>query len=276
MHYYIPLGLGLTNIDILVIEEELAINLSNFSIIIIENNFVHLFLVISGTRDQELFWFNMFKKKHLLCSWFIIQLSYIKNFTSHYYIVNNRKLILYNLTSIAWFLVLIETKKKKLTAFIIRSRVSGIKINNRNFSITFNNVYISINNKIGKKNFAFIIIFKIFYFLYPSISAIYAGTCRATLIYVIKLYKRYFLKNTTIKILIDSIALEIETIRLLTWKTANLINKNIKYLWFIAFSNFYLTQKLFYLYIKLISLFSYIQIEKYIYIQYIKLFYSKY
>ena len=133
MHYYIPLGLGLTNIDILVIEEELAINLSNFSIIIIENNFVHLFLVISGTRDQELFWFNMFKKKHLLCSWFIIQLSYIKNFTSHYYIVNNRKLILYNLTSIAWFLVLIETKKKKLTAFIIRSRVSGIKINNRNF-----------------------------------------------------------------------------------------------------------------------------------------------
>ena len=247
-------GLGLGALDGSIIEEELAWGCMGITTAITANSLGQVPVIIAGNDAQKKKWLTPFSTEHHICAYAVtescagsdvagIQTTAIKK--GDKYVLNGQKMWITGAGPARWYFVLAKTDKeaahKGMSAFIVPRELAGVSVGKKEKnmgqsasdtrSVTFENVEIPIENRLGNEGDGFRIAMKAFDHTRPLVAAAGVGLARAAMEHAItyakerKTFGRPIWQHQGIAFMIADMATDVEAGRLLAWNAALRLDK---------------------------------------------------
>lgn len=246
-------GLGLGSLDGCIIEEELGWGCTGITTAITANSLGQVPVLVAGTEEQKKEWLEPFSTEHHICSYAVTEpgagsdVAAVKTFAEKKggdYVVNGQKMWITGAGHARWFFVLAKTSNepgyKSMSAFIIPADLKGVAVGKKENNmgqkasdtrgVTFEDVVIPEKNRLGKEGQGFLVAMKAFDHTRPLVAAAAVGLSRAAMEHAIayagerKAFGQPIWTHEGVGFMIADMASDIEAARLLTWKSAALID----------------------------------------------------
>lgn len=242
-------GHGLSIFNGCLVEEELGYGCTGITTAITANSLAQMPLIIAGSESQKKQWLKPFSERHHICSYAVTESgagSDVANITTFAekkgdeYVINGQKSWITGAGHAEWFFVLTTTDKEKRhkgkTAFIVPRDAPGVVIGKKEDNmgqrasdtraITFENVVVSKQNRLGEEGMGFLIAMKAFDYTRPLVSAGAVGLARAAMEHSLayakerKAFDLPIWQHQGVGFMIADMATDIEAARGLVWKSA--------------------------------------------------------
>ncbi len=247
-------GLGLGALDGSLIEEELAWGCMGITTAITANSLGQVPVIIAGNDAQKKKWLTPFSTEHHICAYAVteagagsdvagIQTTAVKK--GDKYVINGQKMWITGAGHARWYFVLAKTDKeaghKGMSAFVVPRDLPGVTIGKKEKnmgqcasdtrSVTFEDVEIPLENRLGNEGDGFKIAMKAFDHTRPLVAAAGVGLGRAAMEHAIryakerKTFGRPIWQHQGIAFMITDMATEVEAGRFLAWNAALRLDK---------------------------------------------------
>jgi acyl-CoA dehydrogenase len=247
-------GLGLGNIEGVLIGEELSWGCSGIAVSIVANTLGAAPVMISGSEEQKREWLPPLMEEPILCSFGLtepnagsdvsgIQTTAVRH--GDEYVVNGSKMFITNAGHAGWLVVFASTDKSKghrgLTALIVPTDLDGVTIEKHldkmgqratdTSAIAFQDVRVPVGNRIGEEGEGFKIAMRTLDHTRPGTASGAVGVAQAAYDYAVEYAKERvqfgqpIAVNQGVNFLIADMATEIEAARLLAWQAAWLLEQ---------------------------------------------------
>jgi acyl-CoA dehydrogenase len=247
-------GLGLPGFDGMLIGEELSWGCAGIAVSIVANTLGAAPVVIAGTDEQKRRWLPPLIEQPILCSFGLsepnagsdvsgIQTTAVRH--GDEYVINGSKMFITNAGQAGWLVVFASTDKSKghrgLSAFIVPTDLDGVTVEKHldkmgqratdTSALAFQDVQISVENRLGEEGEGFKIAMKTLDFTRPGTAAGAVGVAQAAFDYAVEYAKtrvqfgQPIAMNQGVNFLVADMATEIEASRLLVWQAAWLIDQ---------------------------------------------------
>jgi acyl-CoA dehydrogenase len=247
-------GLGLGSLESCIIEEELGWGCSGIATSMTSNGLALTPILIAGTEDQKKELVAPFARELMYASFCLTEpgagsdaggIATTAKKDGDGYILNGRKCFITNGTYAAQYTVFASTDRSKghkgLSAFVVPRSLSGVspgkkeeKMGQRasdTSDVLFEDVRVPSANLLGKEGDGFKIAMKTLDYARPTVAAMSVGVARAAFEHAMQYSKERvqfgmpIAMNQAIHFLLADMAMDIEAARLLTLKSAWLIDQ---------------------------------------------------
>ncbi len=247
-------GLGLTSLDTCIIEEELAWGCSGIATSLTCNGLALTPILVAGTDDQKRRFVAPFAEKLQFASFCLTEpgagsdaggIATTARKDGDDYVLNGRKCFITNGSHARQYLVFASTDRSKghkgLSAFVVPRDLPGVSVGKKEdkmgqrasdtSDVLFEDVRIPAENLLGKEGEGFKIAMITLDYARPSVAAMSVGVARAAFEHAMQYSKERvqfgvpIAMNQAIHFLLADMAMEIEAARLLTYKSAWLLDQ---------------------------------------------------
>jgi len=247
-------GLGMASLDLCIIEEELGWGCSGIATSMTTNGLALAPVLIAGTEDQKKEFVSPFATKFGFASFCLTEpgagsdaggIATTAKKDGDAYIMNGRKCFITNGTHASQYTVFASTDRSKghkgLSAFVVPRSLPGVspgkkedKMGQRasdTSDVLFEDVRVPAANLLGKEGEGFKIAMKTLDFARPSVASMSVGVARAAFELAMQYSKERvqfgapIAMNQAIHFLLSDMAMDIEAARLLTLKSAWLLDQ---------------------------------------------------
>ena len=242
-------GMGLSVLDTAIMEEEIGWGCTGIATAITANTLAQVPVVVAGTPEQHQKWLAPMMEAPLMCSYAVTEpgagsdvagAKTVAIKKGDKYILNGQKMWITGAGHASWFFVLAKTDAdaghKGMTGFIVPADAPGVTIGKKENNmgqrasdtrgITFEDVEIPEENRLGDEGKGFLIAMKAFDYTRPLVAATCVGLGRAAMEHAIayakerKAFGRSIGDFQGVSFMIADMASDIEAARLLVWKSA--------------------------------------------------------
>jgi acyl-CoA dehydrogenase len=251
-------GPGATVFEEALVAEELAYGCSGISTAMSVNNLSSLPILLGGTDKQKAYWLGeRMVEKGDLAAYCVTEPGAGSNVVgmqtraervNGHYVINGSKIFISNVNYANFYTVFAVTdpskKHKGISCFIIERDTPGITVS-RHFDklgqraadtaeITFENVEVPVENRIGEEGMGFILAMTVFDHSRPGVAAGAVGVARRAMEESIKYAKERetfgqpIWQHQAIGHKIADMAINIEAARLLVWQAAWLVDNGVQ------------------------------------------------
>jgi acyl-CoA dehydrogenase len=251
-------GPGATVFEEVLVAEELAYGCSGISTAMSVNNLSSLPILLGGTDKQKAYWLGeRMVEKGDLAAYCVTEPGAGSNVVgmqtraervNGHYVINGSKIFISNVNYANFYTVFAVTdpskKHKGISCFIIERDTPGITVS-RHFDklgqraadtaeITFENVEVPVENRIGEEGMGFILAMTVFDHSRPGVAAGAVGVARRAMEESIKYAKERetfgqpIWQHQAIGHKIADMAINIEAARLLVWQAAWLVDNGVQ------------------------------------------------
>jgi acyl-CoA dehydrogenase len=247
-------GLGLGSLESCIIEEELGWGCSGITTSMTSNGLALIPVLIAGTEEQKKEFVAPFARELLYASFCLTEpgagsdaggIATTAKKDGDGYLLNGRKCFITNGTYASQYTVFASTDRSKghkgLSAFIVPRSLPGVspgkkedKMGQRasdTADVLFEDVRVPAANLVGKEGDGFKIAMKTLDYARPTVAAMSVGVARAAFEHAMKYAKERvqfgapIAMNQAIHFLLADMAMDIEAARLLTLKSAWLLDQ---------------------------------------------------
>ena len=250
-------GPGLSNIDSVIVNEELAAGCMGIATSVMANDLALYPIVIAGTEEQKKRLLTEFTQKPLLASFCLSEpnagsdvssLSTTLKKEGEHYLLNGQKMFITNASYASQFTVYATIDKtlghKGICAIVVDAKSPGVSIGKKEnkmgqrasntAAVNFDNVQVSKENLLGQEGEGFKIAMKTLDHSRPIVSISAVGVARAAYEYALNYSKEriQFGKSISsfqaIQFMLSDMATSIEAARLLCYKAAWQLDNGIR------------------------------------------------
>ncbi|HEY7586697.1 MAG TPA: acyl-CoA dehydrogenase family protein [Candidatus Deferrimicrobiaceae bacterium] len=247
-------GLGLGSLESCIIEEELGWGCSGIATSMTSNGLALTPILIAGTEDQKKEFVAPFARELMYASFCLTEpgagsdaggIATTAKKDADGYVLNGRKCFITNGTYASQYTVFASTDRSKghkgLSAFLVPRSLAGVspgkkeeKMGQRasdTSDVLFEDVRVPAANLLGKEGDGFKIAMKTLDYARPTVAAMSVGVARAAFEHAMQYSKERvqfgmpIAMNQAIHFLLADMAMDIEAARLLTLKSAWLIDQ---------------------------------------------------
>lgn len=242
-------GLGLGNVDGVIIAEELGYGCTGIATAMVGNALAQAPVAVAGNHDQKKKWLAAFAHESQICAYAVTEpgagsdVAGISSFAERRgdkYILNGQKMWITGAGYADWFFVLALTDKaaghKGMSGFIVPRNLAGVSIGKKENNmgqrasdtraVTFENVELDKNLLLGQEGDGFKIAMKAFDHTRPIVAAAAVGLARSAMEHAInyakerKAFGRPIWQHEGVSFMVADMASDIEAARMLVWKSA--------------------------------------------------------
>jgi acyl-CoA dehydrogenase len=246
-------GLGLGSLESCIIEEELGWGCSGIATSMTSNGLALTPILIAGTEDQKKEFVAPFARELMYASFCLTEpgagsdaggIATTAKKDGDGYVLNGRKCFITNGTYASQYTVFASTDRSKghkgLSAFVVPRSLAGVSPGKREekmgqrasdtSDVLFEDVRVPAANLLGKEGDGFKIAMKTLDYARPTVAAMSVGVARAAFEHAMQYSKERvqfgmpIAMNQAIHFLLADMAMDIEAARLLTLKSAWLID----------------------------------------------------
>tara|TARA_Y100001954_G_scaffold224943_1_gene264903 strand:- start:755 stop:1897 length:1143 start_codon:yes stop_codon:yes gene_type:complete len=242
-------GMELSVLDTAIMEEEIGWGCTGIATAITANTLAQVPVVVAGTPEQHQKWLAPMMEAPLMCSYAVTEpgagsdvagAKTVAVKKGDKYILNGQKMWITGAGHASWFFVLAKTDAdaghRGMTGFIVPADAPGVTIGKKENNmgqrasdtrgITFEDVEIPEENRLGEEGKGFLIAMKAFDYTRPLVAATCVGLGRAAMEHAIAYAKERNAFGRSIgdfqgvSFMIADMASDIEAARMLVWKSA--------------------------------------------------------
>lgn len=250
-------GLGLGCFEGALIGEENAWGCTGISTAIEANTLAELPVVVAGTEAQKKKYLGRMMDAPLLCAYAVTEPNAGSDVASlgttavrkgDKYILNGEKMWITNAKVANWYFVLAKTDPtaghKGMTGFIVDADSPGVEVSGKlknmgqrasdTRGITFTDVEVPVENRLGDEGMGFIIAMKAFDHTRPLVASGAVGLARAAFEHAIgyaherKTFGKPIMAHQAVSFMVADMYKDIEAARLLVWKAAWTIDQGTR------------------------------------------------
>ncbi len=247
-------GMGVSMLNACLVEEELGWGCTGITTAITANSLGQVPVIIAGTDAQKKKWLSPFLEEHLIAAYAVTEpgagsdVAAIQTFAERVgdeYVINGQKMWITGAGYASWYFVLAKTDKnaghKGMSAFIVPRDLPGVTVGKKENNmgqkasdtrgITFENVRVPVQNRLGEEGQGFLIAMKAFDHTRPLVAAAAVGLAKSAMEHAIayakerKSFGKPIWHHQGVSFMIADMASDVEAARLLVWRCAEALDR---------------------------------------------------